>query len=143
MYMMHLFYLILQSPVFNFLCLLLAPPAVHFNIHLPDLISKPGHHLIIILALFFQARISPIHITDSVIELCNSVLHVAQLISQATIVTLNVSEPLHLHLDIVKLARSTIVILLRSIGLQELLSQHLDLIFSSIGPLLLHLGSVI
>lgn len=49
-------------------------------------------------------------------------LHVARLVPQLTIVTLYMPQSLHLYLDIVKLASTTVVIVLRSVRFKQLLT---------------------
>ena len=52
-------------------------------------------------------------------------------------------QPLHFNLDIIKLTSSAIVVVLRAIRLQKLLPEHLDLLFSSICALHLHMRSIL
>ena len=140
--MIHFIQLVSQASIFNLLGVLLSSPSVDFNIHLPDLSSEACHHEIVLLALLLQAMICSFHVVDFVTQLGDFMLHVTNLISKMSIFTLNMPQPFHLDFDIVQLASPAIVIILRPVGLKKLLSEHLDLIFGSIGPLELHLSSI-
>ena len=139
----HFFQLAFQAPVFDFLSILLSASSIHFDVHLSYFVSKACHHRIIFLALLLQTTIGSIHIADFVIQLCNSMFHVAQLISLMLIVAFNMSQSLHLNFNIVELASPAVIVIFRSIRLQELLTEHFNLIFRPVRPLLLHLCSVI
>lgn len=69
--------------------------------------------------------------------------HLAQLVSQLSIVTLNVLQTVHFNLDVIELTSSAEVGVLGPIGFKKLVPQDSDLFFCSEGSLLLHLGTIV
>ena len=138
----HLFQFVSESAIFHLLSVLFTTSAIHLNIHLSNFFREARHHLIVFLALLLQAVIRPVHIADFIGQLCDSIFHIAQLVPQVPIVALNMPQPLHLNLHIVKLASSAVIVVFRSICLQKLLPEHLDLLFGSVRTIHLHLRSI-
>lgn len=78
-----------------------------------------------------------------VLQRSDLVFVVAHLIPQLAILELNVPQPIHFDLYLIKLTRSTEVAILGPIGLCELFSEHLDFLLSTVRPIALHPHSVL
>lgn len=134
--------ILLQAPVVALQRLLLSASPVDLNVHLADLIGKAGHHRVVLADLVFQAHVDSVHIAYLIVQCSNSVFHISQLVTKLAVVSFDVSQSLELNFDIVKLAGSAEVSILGSASLQELLAELLDLVFSSVRSVSLHLSTV-
>lgn len=71
-----------QVPVLLVECFLLSTLAIDLYVHHADLFSEPGHHVIVLSDLVLETYVGPIHVIDTVIQLCNAVLHLTKLVFQ-------------------------------------------------------------
>ena len=65
--------------------LLLSALALDIDVHHADVFGESSHHAVVLPDLLLERHICPVHVSEASVELSHTVLHIAQLVSQLSV----------------------------------------------------------